>query len=125
MNAAGVQANGTTERPAISADGRVVAFEAVQPAATSCQATSPAVDVNDIVVRDLAAGTTAGASDPTAATGSSSPTSPATGGTSCSRPARSTTPSTTSAGNDVYRRDMVTGAIVLASAGTAWTRAAP
>ncbi len=69
---AGVQANGTTERSAMSADGRSVAFEA--PAGTTNLAPSDAdARGNDIFVRNLAAGTLAAATDPTRTTGSSFP----------------------------------------------------
>jgi Tol biopolymer transport system component len=61
QSTAGVQSNGVTERPAMSADGRVVAFTAnnTDNLYPGDQATN-----NDTIVRDLAAGTTSLASDP-------------------------------------------------------------
>ena len=112
---AGVQANSTTERPAISADGRAVAFEAVNT--TVNLAPNDTGNGNDIFVRNLAAGTLAAASDPSKTAGSSFPdisgdgryvvfdTDEKYGGANDA-----------SAGNDVYRRDMGTGDFVLASA---------
>lgn len=112
---AGALANSTTERPAISADGRVVAFEAVNT--TVNLAPNDTGNGNDIFVRSLAAGTLAAASDPSKPAGSSFPdisgdgryvvfdTDEKYGGANDA-----------SAGNDVYRRDMGTGDFVLASA---------
>jgi hypothetical protein len=116
QSAAGVQANGTTERSAISADGHVVAFEA--PTATSnLLPGDSAAGSNDVVVRNLAAGTTAGASDPTRATGSGFPDISGNGRYAVFETGEKyDATNDVSAGNDVYRRDMTTGAIVLVSA---------
>lgn len=90
VSAAGQQANGPTERPSMSADGNVVAFEA--PAGTFNLLPGDADGRgNDVVVRNLAAGTTAGASDPPCPPAPGSPTSRATAASSSSRP---TTPTT-------------------------------
>jgi Tol biopolymer transport system component len=118
LSAAGVQANDTTERPAISADGRVVAFEAVTNAANLLPGDVAGVG-NDIVVRDLAAATTAGASDPTAPTGSNFPDVSGDGRHVVFETGHKyDAVNDLSAGNDAYRRDMATRAIVLASART-------
>ncbi len=62
---AGLQANGTTERPAMSADGRAVAFEA--PAGTfNLDPRDAAGPGNDLFFRTLPADTQAAASDPSA-----------------------------------------------------------
>jgi Tol biopolymer transport system component len=117
QNAAGVQANGTTERPAISADGLVVAFEAPTGTNNLLPGDASPGDVNDIVVRNLAAGTTAGASDPTAGVGSSFPDISGDGRHVVFETGFAYDPTNeVSAGNDTYRRDMATRAIVLASA---------
>ena len=116
VNAGGVQANGTTERSAISADGHVVAMEV--PAGTSnlLPGDSPA-GANDVVVRNLAAGTTAGASDPTANAGSGFPDISGDGRFVVIESGFKYDPvNDTNAANDVYRRDMATGAITLVSA---------
>jgi Tol biopolymer transport system component len=115
-NAAGVQSSDTTERPAISADGRVVAFEAVTNAANLLPGDVAGVG-NDIVVRDLAAGTTAGASDPTAATGSNFPDISGDGRFVVFETGHKyDAVNDLSGGNDAYRRDMATRAITLVSA---------
>jgi hypothetical protein len=71
---------------------------------------------NDVVVRNLAAGTTAGASDPTAATGSGFPDISGDGRYVVFETGFAYDPGNDVGGNDVYRRDMTTGAIALASA---------
>jgi Tol biopolymer transport system component len=115
VNAAGAQANGITERPAISADGRVVAFEA--PTGTFNLIPGDADGGgNDIVVRNLAAGTTAGASDPTAAAGSGFPDISGDGRYVVFETDQPYDAANDAAGKDVYRRDMATGAVALASA---------
>lgn len=112
---AGVQADGVTERSAISADGTAVAFEA--PAGTINLAPNDTGAGNDVFVRNLSARTLSAASDPTKTTGSSFPdlsgdgryvvfeTGEKYGGTN-----------DVSGGNDVYRRDLGTGSVTLASA---------
>ncbi|MEZ0285230.1 MAG: hypothetical protein ACAH79_08370, partial [Thermoleophilia bacterium] len=69
VNAAGAQANGTTERPALSADGKVVAFEAPTGTNNLLPGDASPGDVNDVIVRNLATGTTAGASNLAAGAG--------------------------------------------------------
>jgi Tol biopolymer transport system component len=116
LSQAGVLANGTTERSAISADGNVAVFEAPTATSNLLPGDSPA-GANDVVVRNLAAGTTAGASDPTAATGSGFPDISGDGRYVVFETGEKyDATNDVSAGNDVYRRDMATGAIVLASA---------
>ncbi len=116
---AGVLANGTTERSAISADGNVVAFEA--PTGTNNLLPGDAVSGRrqrrggpqprrrDHRGRERPHGD---GPDP------ASPTSRATGATWSSSPTRSTTAvNRRDAGKDVYRRDMTAaGAFALASA---------
>ncbi len=116
QSAAGVQANGTTERPAISADGRIVAFEAVAGTNNLLPGDPPMMDVNDIVVRNLAAGTTAGASDPTVTSPSNFPDISGDGRYVVFETGQAYDPANDVGANDAYRRDMVTGAITLASA---------
>ena len=112
---AGVQANGTTERPAISADGRVVAFEA--PAGTTNLAPDDSGAANDVYVRNLVADTLAPASDPTRTTGSSFPDISGDGRYVVFETGEKYDPTNdTNILNDAYRRDMGTGAFVLASA---------
>jgi WD40-like Beta Propeller Repeat len=116
VNAAGVQANGVTERSAISADGNVVAMEA--PTGTFNLLPGDADGRgNDVAVRNLAAGTTAGASDPTKATGSGFPDISGNGRyVVLETGEKYDAVNDVSAGNDVYRRDMATNAIELVSA---------
>lgn len=113
---AGVQANGTTERPAISADGRVVAFEA--PAGTFNLDPSDALNRgNDVFVRNLAAGSLAAASDPTRTNGSGFPDISGDGRFAVMETGERYDPvNDPNAFNDVYRRDMGTGAFTLVSA---------
>ena len=112
---AGVQANGITERSAMSADGRAVAFEA--PNTTDNLAPNDTGAGNDIFVRNLAAGTLSAVSDPSAATGSSFPDISGDGRYAVIETANKYDPTNdVSLGNDVYRRDLGTGAIVLVSA---------
>lgn len=113
---AGVKSNGVTDRARISADGRVVIFEA--PVATDNLAPNDTGNANDVFARNLAAGTLAPASDPTVTGGA--------GFASISGDGRYVAFETTQAydatndanagGNDVYRRDLGTGGIVLVSA---------
>ena len=112
----GVQANSTTERPAISADGHVVAFEA--PAGTFNLDPSDALDRgNDVFVRNLVAGTLSAASDPAAATGSGFPDVSGDGRFVVFETGHAYDATNDAfVGNDVYRRDMGTGAITLVSA---------
>jgi hypothetical protein len=116
VNAQGVQGNSTTERSAISADGHVVAMEA--PTGTFNLLPGDTDNTgNDIVVRNLAAGTTAGASDPTANTGSGFPDISGNGRFVVFESGFKYDPvNDTNAVNDVYRRDMSTGAVTLVSA---------
>ena len=113
---AGVQANGTTERPAMSADGRVVAFEA--PAGTFNLDPSDAdTRGNDVFVRNLSAGTLAPASDPSKAVGSGFPDISGDGRFVVFETGERYDPTNDpNALNDAYRRDMGTGSFVLASA---------
>ena len=115
VNAAGVQANGDTERPSISADGRVVAFEAVLTANNLLPGDTG--NGNDVVVRNLAAGTTAGASDPSAPNGSGFPDISGDGRFVVFETEHVYDPANDANGaKDGYRRDMVTGAVSVASA---------
>lgn len=115
VNAAGQQANGSTERPSISADGNVVVFEA--PAGTFNLLPGDAGGRgNDVVVRNLAAGTTAGASDPSVPTGSGFPDVSGAGRYVVLETGHAYDAVNDAANNDVYRRDMRTGAITLISA---------
>lgn len=115
VNPAGTQADGTTERPSISADGRVVAFEA--PAGTTNLAPNDTGGANDVYVRDLVAGTTTAASDPTVPTGSGFPDISGDGRHVVFESGHKYDPvNDLSAGNDAYRRDRGTGAITLVSA---------
>jgi Tol biopolymer transport system component len=116
QSAAGVLANGTTERSAISADGLVVAFEAPTGTNNLLPGDASPGDVNDVVVRNLAAGTTAGASDPAAAAGSGFPEISGDGRFVVFETDQAYDPANDAAGKDVYRRDMATGAFALASA---------
>ena len=126
QNTAGVQANGTTERSAISADGRAVVFEA--PAGTINLAPND-TDTGQRRHRaqprrgDHYAGERPHRRRPARA----SPTSPATGATWCSRPSQKyDATNDASGGNDVYRRDMTTGRVRARSRrGTALDTAAP
>ena len=110
----GAQANNTTERSAISADGRVVTFDAVTGTNTLVPNEGT---VTDIIVRNLATGTTSAATDPTAATGSNFSDVSGDGRYVVFETGHKyDAANDVSAGNDVYRRDMGTGAIVLVSA---------
>ncbi|MGE0025953.1 MAG: hypothetical protein AB7O78_08500 [Thermoleophilia bacterium] len=115
VRVAGGLPNGTTERSAISADGRFVAYEA--PAGTNDIVPNDTGAGNDVFVRNLAAGTTAAASDPTQTTGSGFPDISGDG-----RYVAFETGFAYDAGNDAngandaYRRDMATGAFAIASA---------
>jgi hypothetical protein len=107
--------NGTTERSVISADGRFVAFEA--PAGTNDVVPGDTGAGNDVFVRDLAAGTTTAASDPAKTTGSGFPDISGDGRyvafeTGFAYDANDGN----GTNNDAYRRDMATGAFVVASA---------
>ena len=106
---AGVLANGTTERSAISADGRAVVFEA--PAGTFNLVPG---DVgtwgNDAIVRNLQTGTTTAASDPTRATGSGFPDISGDGRFVVFETGETYDAANDIAGNNVYRRDMTTAA---------------
>ena len=118
QSGAGVLANGPTERSAISADGRIVAFEA--PAGTFNLVPGDVLDKgNDAIVRNLEAGTTVAASDPAAATGSGFPDISGDGRYAVfeTGQAYDAANDLNGAGNDVYRRDMATAAApVLVSA---------
>lgn len=112
---AGVQANGITDRSAISADGRVVAFEA--PLATDNLAANDSGGGNDVFARNLAAGTLAPASDPTVANGATFPDISGDGRYVVFETSQKYDPvNDVSGGNDAYRRDMGTTAFILASA---------
>ena len=111
-----MQANGTTERPAISADGRVGGLRGagrhLQPRPRRRGRRG-----NDVFVRNLAAGTLAAASDPTRTTGSSFPDISGDGRYVVFETGERYDPvNDPNALNDVYRRDMGTGAFTLVSA---------
>lgn len=111
----GVQANGPTERPAISADGRVVAFTATGTATNLSPSDTGAG--NDIYVRNLATGTTSAASDPALLNGTSNFPDISGDGRYVVWETGETYDATNDVGgNDVYRRDMGTGTVVLVSA---------
>ncbi len=115
VKAGGGLPNGTTERPAISADGRVVAFEA--PAGTNDVVPGDSGASNDVFVRDLAAGTTTAASDPAKTPGSGFPDISGTGRFVVFETGNAyDAANDANAANDAYRRDMATGAFALASA---------
>lgn len=116
QNSSGVQANGTTERSAISADGHAVSFDA--PAGTTNLSPSDTGAGNDIYVRNLVAGTTTPATDPTLPGGAANFSDISGSGRYVVFETGDKYDATndTSAGNDVYRRDMGTNAIVLVSA---------
>ena len=111
----GAQANGPTERPAISADGRVVAFTAVNTATNLSPGDTGAG--NDIYVRNLATGTTSAASDPALPNGTSNFPDISGDGRYVVWETGEAYDATNDVGaNDVYRRDMGTGGVVLVSA---------
>jgi Tol biopolymer transport system component len=115
VRAVGGLPNGTTERPAISADGRFVAFEA--PAGTNDVVPGDTGGGNDVFVRDLAAGTTAAVSDPALAVGSGFPDISGDGRHVAFETGFAYDPAAdANAVNDAYRRDRATGAVVVASA---------
>ncbi len=115
VRAGGGLPNGTTERPAISADGRVVAFEA--PAGTNDVVPGDTGGANDVFVRNLAAGTTLAASDPAKTTGSGFPDISGDGRFVAFETAFAYDAANDgNAANDAYRRDMATGAFAVASA---------
>lgn len=106
--------NGDTERPAISADGRVVAFEA--PAGTTDIVPGDTGNSNDIFVRNLAAGTTTAVSDPTKTAGSDFPDLSGDGRYVVFDTTNAYDPANDAANQDAYRRDMATGVYTVASA---------
>ena len=112
----GAQANGTTERSAISADGRAVAFEA--PVGTTNLAANDTGGGNDVFVRNLPAGTLSAASDPAATAGSGFPDISGDGRYVVIETANEydAVNDLSAMGNDVYRRDMGTTTFVLVSA---------
>ncbi len=118
QNSQGQQSNGTTERPAISADGRVVAFEAVLDATNLFPGDDNAT--NDIVVRDLAAGTTTAASVAAdgKVLGGNIPDISGDGRYVVFQTGASLDPINDANGGDVYRRDMRLGVSTLVSART-------
>ncbi|MGD9694312.1 MAG: hypothetical protein AB7V42_01470 [Thermoleophilia bacterium] len=113
----GEQANNTAERPAISADGGLVVFTAVSNAGTPTNLVPGGGAANMTIVRDLAAGTTTAASDPTAADGSNFPDISGDGRYVIFESGfKYDAVNDTNLANDIYRRDMRTGAITLVSA---------
>ncbi len=117
VNSDEVQANGTTERPTISADGRVVAFEANQDSTNLFPGDLNAA--NDIVVRNLATGTTVAASVATNGTalGASKPQISGDGRFVVFDTGAQLDPAVdTNMAQDVYRRDVVGGVTALVSA---------
>ena len=106
--------NADTERPAISADGRAVAFEA--PAGTNNVVPGDTGMANDVFVRNLAAGTTTAVSDPTKTAGSGFPDISGDGRYVAFETGFAYDAANDAANNDAYRRDMATGAYTLASA---------
>ena len=109
----GAQASATTERPAISADGRVVSFDA--PTGTANLVPDEGT-TNDVIVRNLATGTTSAATDPTAVGGGNFSDISGDGRYVVFETGDEYDAANDNGGNDVYRRDMGTGAIVLVSA---------
>jgi TolB protein len=116
QSTAGVLANGTTERSAISADGGTVVFTA--PNGTTNLLPDDTGGGSDTIVRDLDLGTTAAASDPTIPNGISNfPDVSGDGRYVVFETGDKYDPTNdVSGGNDVYRRDMATSAITLISA---------
>ncbi len=110
QNNAGVPADGATERSAISADGRMVAFEA--PAGTTNLAPDDTGNTNSVYVRNLATGITTPASVPsTPVNGSGFPDISGDGRFVAFTTAEPYDAVNDANGaNDVYRRDMSTAA---------------
>ncbi|MCC6831992.1 MAG: PD40 domain-containing protein [Thermoleophilia bacterium] len=117
-NSQGQQSNGTSERPSISADGRVVAFEAVLD--TTNLFPGDANNANDIIVRDLAAGTAVPADVATDGTvkGANIPDISGDGRYVVFQTGESLDPANDPNGLDVYRRDLRSGVTTLVSART-------
>jgi hypothetical protein len=123
VSSQGVPAQGANgvEAPSISADGRVVAFEAVQDGHGLVPPADDAPGANDIIVRDPAAGTTVAASVAVNRTslGGNRPDISGDGRYLVFQSSAKLDPvNDTNAGNDVYRRDVLTGTTVLVSAKT-------
>ncbi|MFN8122930.1 MAG: hypothetical protein U0237_10935 [Thermoleophilia bacterium] len=114
----GAQANGTSERPSISADGRVVAFEAVLDSTNLFDGDTN--NANDIVVRDLAKGTTvpAGVAADGTVKGGNIPDISGDGRYVVFQTSDSLDPVNDASGADVYRRDLRSGVTTLVSART-------
>lgn len=117
-NSAGQQSNGTTERPSISADGRVVAFEAVLDSTNLFPGDTN--NTNDIIVRNLAAGTTVAADVAADGTvkGGNIPDLSGDGRYVVFQTGESLDPVNDASGGDVYRRDLRAGVTTLVSART-------
>jgi hypothetical protein len=126
QSTAGVQAADFTERPAISADGRRVAFEAGMAANNLVPA--DANNASDIFARDLAANTTTQVSVTTAGATPGGVNFPDISGSGRFVTFQSSTSydpaNDTNANSDVYRRDVDAGQTLLISAVDA-TDAAP
>jgi Tol biopolymer transport system component len=123
QNGLGAQSNGTSERPSISADGNVVAFEAVLDTTNLFLPTVDANAANDIVIRDLAAATTVPADLTTAgalpaANGANMPDISGDGRYVVFQTAEALDPVNDAANLDVYRRDRIAGVTTLVSAKT-------
>jgi len=121
-NTAGQQANDFSERPAISADGRVVAFEAGPMTDNLYPGDSNAV--NDVIVKHLVTGVAvpaavkvgAGTMSGADVGGGNMPDISGDGRYVVFQTGSTLDPATDANGaNDVYRRDVVTGVTTLAS----------
>ncbi len=122
-NTAGQQANEFTERPSISSDGRVVAFEA-GPLTTNLYA-NDANAVNDIIVKNLVTGTAVPAAVTTTATTLGGADVKGGNGPDISGDGRYVIFQTgeqldatndVNMATDVYRRDLAAGVTIVASA---------
>lgn len=121
-NSAGEQANDFTERPSISTDGNVVAFEA-GPLTTNLYANDTNT-VNDIIVKNLTTGATVPAAVTTTATtlggadvkGGNGPDISGNGRYVIFQTGEVLDATNDSPGTDVYMRDVISGVTTLASA---------
>lgn len=106
----GVQANGGSGQPALSANGKFLAF---QSGATNLQGSPAGSSLGDIYVRDLAAGTNELASVTTTGTGAGSCAFPAMSHSGrfvvFESLASTLVPSDTNLASDVFVRDLVSG----------------
>ncbi len=121
QNGLGTQSDGTSERPSISADGNVVAFEAVLDTTNLFLPRPDANAANDIAIRDLAAATTIPADLTTAgalpaANGANMPDISGDGRYVVFQTGEALDPANDAANLDVYRRDRIAGVTALVSA---------